>query len=112
VDGQCTLMDEVHTTDSSRYFYQEGYQERLLAGGHQKQLSKEYLREWLLEQGFSGKEGQVVPDLPDAFRWSVYERYKELFEMMTGSVFEPVPIPPKEAFDRELGQVLTNAAVL
>lgn len=88
-DGELTLIDEVHTTDSSRYFYLEGYRQKLDAGEPQKQLSKEFLREWLMEKGFSGKEGQELPALPDSFRWSVYERYKELYEVLTGKSFSP-----------------------
>lgn len=89
-NGELTLIDEVHTTDSSRYFYLEGYQERQAKGEQQKQLSKEFLREWLMEHDFQGLEGQTLPDLPDEFRMQVYERYAELFEMLTGTTFEPV----------------------
>lgn len=88
--GELTLIDEVHTSDSSRYFYADGYEERLKQGKQQRQLSKEFLREWLMDKGFRGLEGQALPDLPDQFRWSVYERYKELYEVLTGSKFEPV----------------------
>src|SRR6056297_74896 len=89
-DGELTLIDEVHTTDSSRYFYKEGYEQRLEAGDQQKQLSKEFLREWLMDKGFRGEEGKKPPALPDSFRWSVYERYKELYEVLTGKTFNPV----------------------
>lgn len=89
-EGELTLIDEVHTTDSSRYFYKDGYDERQAKGEAQKQLSKEFLREWLMEQGFQGLEGQKLPDLPDSFRWKVFERYSELFETLTGQKFEPV----------------------
>jgi phosphoribosylaminoimidazole-succinocarboxamide synthase len=89
-DGKLTLIDEVHTTDSSRYFYKEGYKRRLAADEPQKQLSKEFLREWLMDKGFKGEENQSPPTLPDSFRWSVYERYKELFEVLTGEKFNPV----------------------
>lgn len=89
-NGDLTLIDEVHTTDSSRYFYKEGYKKRLKAGKPQKQLSKEFLREWLMEKGFNGKENQSPPALPDSFRWSVYERYKELYEVITAHQFQPV----------------------
>ncbi|REL33608.1 phosphoribosylaminoimidazolesuccinocarboxamide synthase [Rhodohalobacter sp. SW132] len=91
-NGELTLIDEVHTSDSSRYFYKNGYKRRLENDEQQKQLSKEFLREWLMEKGFSGKEGQQVPTLPDSFRWSVYNRYKELFEVLTGNIFEPEEI--------------------
>lgn len=89
-DGELTLIDEVHTTDSSRYFYKDGYKQRLEAGEPQKQLSKEFLREWLMDKGFKGQENQSPPSLPDSFRWSVYERYKELYEVLTGQSFNPV----------------------
>lgn len=88
-NGKLTLIDEVHTTDSSRYFYKEGYEKRLEAGEPQKQLSKEFLREWLMEKGFKGEEGQTPPTLPDSFRWSVYKRYKELYEVITAQDFKP-----------------------
>lgn len=89
-NGELTLIDEVHTTDSSRYFYKDGYEERQANGEGQKQLSKEFLREWLMEHNFQGLEGQSLPDLPDEFRMEVFERYAELFEMLTGNKFEPV----------------------
>lgn len=89
-DDELTLIDEVHTSDSSRYFYLDGYEKRQKRGLPQKQLSKEFLREWLMEKGFQGKEGQTLPDLPDSFRWSIYQRYAELFETLTGERFEPV----------------------
>lgn len=89
-EGELTLIDEVHTTDSSRYFYLEGYEERQAKGEQQKQLSKEFLREWLMEHNFQGLDGQILPDLPDEFRLEVYQRYAELFEMLTGKPFEPV----------------------
>ena len=101
-DGELTLIDEVHTTDSSRYFYKEGYEQRLEVGEPQKQLSKEFLREWLMDKGFQGVEGQTPPSLPDSFRWSVYERYKELYEVLTGLSFNPVGTVD---FDGELSHV-------
>ena len=87
--GELLLIDEVHTPDSSRYYYAEGYDERLAAGVPQRQLSKEFLREWLMAHGFRGQEGQHPPDLPDDFRVEVASRYIELFEMITGIPFEP-----------------------
>jgi len=84
-----TLIDEVHTADSSRYFYADGYEERLKKGEKQKQLSKEFLREWLMDHDFQGLEGQSLPDLPDEFRWKVFERYAELYKELTGKQFEP-----------------------
>lgn len=88
-NGEVTLIDEVHTADSSRYFYADEYEERLEKGEPQKQLSKEFLREWLMEHDFQGLEGQILPDLPDEFRWEVFERYAELFEQLTGNTFKP-----------------------
>lgn len=86
-DGTITLIDEIHTPDSSRYFYADGYQERQDAGEKQKQLSKEFVREWLIANGFQGLEGQSIPDMPEAFVQQVSERYIELFENITGEAF-------------------------
>ncbi|WP_423128560.1 phosphoribosylaminoimidazolesuccinocarboxamide synthase [Gaoshiqia sp. Z1-71] len=86
-DGQIYLIDEIHTPDSSRYFYATGYEERLAKGENQKQLSKEFVRQWLIENGFQGKEGQTVPLMDEAFVSSVSERYIELFENITGDSF-------------------------
>lgn len=78
------LIDEIHTPDSSRYYYLEGYAERLVRGEKQKQLSKEFVREWLIDNGFQGKDGQIMPTMPDEFVWSVSDRYIELFKLITG----------------------------
>jgi phosphoribosylaminoimidazole-succinocarboxamide synthase len=86
-DGKIYLIDEIHTPDSSRYFYAEGYQERFEKGEAQKQLSKEFVREWLMENGFQGKEGQQVPDMTEAIVNGISERYIELFENITGESF-------------------------
>ncbi|MGE4587541.1 MAG: phosphoribosylaminoimidazolesuccinocarboxamide synthase [Mangrovibacterium sp.] len=86
-DGQIYLIDEIHTPDSSRYFYSEGYEERLARGESQKQLSKEFVRQWLIENGFQGKEGQKVPVMDEAFVQSVTDRYIELYEKITGDPF-------------------------
>lgn len=86
-DGEIILIDEIHTPDSSRYFYADGYEERQEQGVQQKQLSKEFVRQWLISNGFQGKEGQVVPEMPDAFVEEVSERYIELFENITGESF-------------------------
>ena len=86
-DGEIVLIDEIHTPDSSRYFYLEGYKERLLKGEPQRQLSKEFVREWLMENGFQGKEGQQIPEMSDEFVESVSERYIELYEKITGEEF-------------------------
>jgi len=86
-EGKIMLIDEIHTPDSSRYFYATGYQERQDSGEQQKQLSKEFVRQWLIGNGFQGKEGQVVPDMPDEFVKEVSDRYIELFENITGETF-------------------------
>ena len=86
-DGKIYLIDEIHTPDSSRYFYAEGYEERLAKGENQKQLSKEFVRQWLIENNFQGKEGQVIPEMNEAFVNSVSDRYIELFENITGDKF-------------------------
>jgi phosphoribosylaminoimidazole-succinocarboxamide synthase len=86
-NGRIYLIDEIHTPDSSRYFYAEGYAERLAKGENQKQLSKEFVRQWLIENGFQGHEGQVVPKMDEAFVQSVSERYIELYESITGDQF-------------------------
>jgi phosphoribosylaminoimidazole-succinocarboxamide synthase len=82
------LIDEIHTPDSSRYFYLKDFDQRQKQGGHQVQLSKEFAREWLMDNGFQGKEGQQIPDLTDEFIHSVSERYIELFEKITGGKFQ------------------------
>ena len=86
-EGKIYLIDEIHTPDSSRYFYAEGYEERLANNENQKQLSKEFVREWLMENGFQGKEGQQVPAMSDEFVNSVSERYIELYEQVSGEKF-------------------------
>ena len=86
-NGTIYLMDEIHTPDSSRYFYAEGYQERFEKGEAQKQLSKEFVREWLMENGFQGKDGQKVPEMTPAIVQSISDRYIELFENITGEKF-------------------------
>lgn len=86
-EGKIYLIDEIHTPDSSRYFYAEGYEERLAKGENQKQLSKEFVRQWLIENGFQGKEGQQVPFMSDDFVMQVSDRYIELFEHITGDKF-------------------------
>ena len=83
-NGTIYLMDEIHTPDSSRYFYSEGYEERFAKGEPQKQLSKEFVREWLMDNGFQGKEGQQVPEMTDEIVTSISERYIELYEHITG----------------------------
>jgi phosphoribosylaminoimidazole-succinocarboxamide synthase len=86
-DGKIYLIDEIHTPDSSRYFYADGYQERFDKGEPQKQLSKEFVREWLMENGFQGREGDTLPVIPDEFVEQVSARYIELYETITGEKF-------------------------
>ena len=86
-DGKIFLIDEIHTPDSSRYFYAEGYEERLKSGEKQRQLSKEFVREWLMENGFQGKDGQKVPEMTDEFISQVSDRYIELYECIVGEKF-------------------------
>ncbi len=89
-EGDIYLIDEIHTPDSSRYFYSEGYEERLAKGDPQRQLSKEFVREWLMENGFQGKEGQQVPEMTPAIVESISNRYIELYEQITGEPFVKV----------------------
>lgn len=100
--GNVTLIDEIHTADSSRYFYANGYEERLKNNQPQKQLSKEFLREWLMDHNFQGLEGENIPGLPDEFRIEVYERYAELFKQLTGNHFNPSPI---NNFNKQIAEV-------
>jgi phosphoribosylaminoimidazole-succinocarboxamide synthase len=86
-EGKIVLIDEIHTPDSSRYFYEEGYQERQDKGASQKQLSKEFVRQWLIENGFQGLEGQQIPEMSDAKISEISNRYIELYEQITGEVF-------------------------
>lgn len=86
-DGKIYLIDEIHTPDSSRYFYSEGYEERQEKGEPQRQLSKEFVRQWLIENGFQGQEGQTVPEMTDAIVAGISERYIELYEVFTGRKF-------------------------
>jgi len=86
-DGKIYLIDEIHTPDSSRYFYAEGYQERFEKGEAQRQLSKEFVRQWLMDNGFQGKDGQTIPEMTDEIVASITERYIELYENITGEKF-------------------------
>ena len=87
-EGKIYLMDEIHTPDSSRYFYAEGYAERLAAGETQTQLSKEFVREWLMANGFQGQEGQQVPEMTEDIVNGITERYVELYDNIVGEKFE------------------------
>ncbi len=106
LNGEIVLMDEIHTPDSSRYFYAEGYAERQAKGGKQKQLSKEFVREWLMANGFQGKEGQVMPVMPEAFIQEITDRYVELYERVTGKGF--VRDGSVDIAERVLGNVLST----
>ncbi len=101
-EGDIYLIDEIHTPDSSRYFYSEGYEERLAKGDPQRQLSKEFVREWLMENGFQGKEGQQVPEMTPAIVESISNRYIELYEQITGETFV------KASTDDLLGRIEQN----
>jgi len=96
-DGKIYLIDEIHTPDSSRYFYAEGYAQRQKNGEPQKQLSKEFVRQWLIENGFQGKEGQQVPLMTDAIVTSISDRYKELFSQVTGQQLPTIDYAGLEA---------------
>lgn len=96
-DGKIVLIDEIHTPDSSRYFYAEGYQERQASGEAQKQLSKEFVRQWLIANGFQGKEGQQIPEMTDDYIATVSERYIELYENIIGEAFVKSDISNIEA---------------
>ena len=104
-DGKVMLIDEIHTPDSSRYFYADGYEERLAKGEPQRQLSKEFVRQWLIENGFMGRPGEVVPQMTDEFCESVSERYIELYEHITGRKF--VKADEHDLTDRIASNVLT-----
>ena len=86
-DGKIILIDEIHTPDSSRYFYAEGYEERFVKGEEQRQLSKEFVRQWLIQNGFQGKTGQKIPEMTEEYCNSVAERYIELYEHIVGEKF-------------------------
>ncbi|TAG61975.1 MAG: phosphoribosylaminoimidazolesuccinocarboxamide synthase, partial [Runella slithyformis] len=91
LDGRIYLIDEIHTPDSSRYFYADGYAENQEKGETQRQLSKEFVREWLIANGFQGKEGQAIPEMSDEWVNQISERYIELYEKVTGKPFEKAP---------------------
>jgi phosphoribosylaminoimidazole-succinocarboxamide synthase len=107
-DGTIYLIDEIHTPDSSRYYILDGYAERQKIGEHQKQLSKEFVREWLMENGFQGLEGQLMPHMPDDFVELVSNRYIELYERLTGNDF--IPAPQDDIKDRIESNVLRYLA--
>jgi phosphoribosylaminoimidazole-succinocarboxamide synthase len=100
IDDTIYLMDEIHTPDSSRYFYADGYEERQAKGERQKQLSKEFVREWLIENNFMGKQGQVVPEMTDEWISVISNRYIELYEKVIGEKFVPEILSDDETFSR------------
>jgi phosphoribosylaminoimidazole-succinocarboxamide synthase len=104
IGDEIYLMDEIHTPDSSRYFYADGFNERLANNEKQKQLSKEFVREWLIENNFMGKEGQTVPEMTDEKIDTISKRYIELYEQITGQKFIP-----KEMKEDELFEVISEA---
>jgi phosphoribosylaminoimidazole-succinocarboxamide synthase len=99
LDDEIVLMDEIHTPDSSRYFYAEGFDERQAKGEKQKQLSKEFVREWLISHNFMGKEGQIVPEMTDEWIQTISNRYIELYEKIIGEKFDPRQPGEKEVYD-------------
>ncbi len=110
-DGKVILIDEIHTPDSSRYFYAEGYQERFEKGEPQRQLSKEFVRQWLIDHNFMGKEGQTVPEMAPEFCEEVSQRYIELYEHITGLKFQPAPSDNLEGrIEKNLLDCLENLA--
>lgn len=112
-NGKIYLIDEVHTPDSSRYYYLDGYAERQQRGEKQQQLSKEFVREWLMSKGFQGLEGQKMPDMPDDFVALVSERYIELYERVTAQPFTPVTsINPQERIERNVLKWLERNEVI
>jgi phosphoribosylaminoimidazole-succinocarboxamide synthase len=97
-NGQIVLMDEIHTPDSSRYFYADGFEERQRRGEKQRQLSKEFVREWLIQNEFMGKEGQTVPEMSDEWVETISKKYIELYEKLTGHAFEPMQMDDEEMY--------------
>ena len=98
IGDEIYLMDEIHTPDSSRYFYADGFEERQAKGERQKQLSKEFVREWLIENNFMGKEGQHVPEMSDEWVNTISQRYIELYENVIGEKFIPKDLSDEETY--------------
>ena len=105
IGDEIVLMDEIHTPDSSRYFYADGFEERQSTGERQKQLSKEFVREWLIENNFMGKEGQTVPKMSDAWIQTISNRYIELYEKIIGEKFVPVELSDEETEKLVVGEL-------
>jgi phosphoribosylaminoimidazole-succinocarboxamide synthase len=99
-NGEIVLMDEIHTPDSSRYFYADGFDERQQRGEKQKQLSKEFVREWLIQNEFMGKEGQQVPEMSDTWVETISNKYIELYEKLTGKAFSPMQLEEEEIYGK------------
>ena len=109
-DGEIFLIDEIHTPDSSRYFYADGYEERFARGEQQKQLSKEFVREWLMDNGFQGREGEKVPYMSPEFVMQISERYIELYEKITGMKFKKANAgDPLRRIEENVGRFLAEA---
>ena len=107
LNGEIVLMDEIHTPDSSRYFYADGFEERQLTGERQKQLSKEFVREWLIANNFMGKEGQTVPEMTDDWVQVISKRYIELYEKLIGASFQPLELSDNDT-EASVLQALNN----
>ncbi|MEO5945032.1 MAG: phosphoribosylaminoimidazolesuccinocarboxamide synthase [Ferruginibacter sp.] len=105
IGDEIILMDEIHTPDSSRYFYAEGFEERQANDQKQKQLSKEFVREWLIENNFMGKEGQAVPEMTTDWIQTISHRYIELYEKITGTKFNPQDLSDKETYDLTVNEL-------
>lgn len=106
-NGAIVLMDEIHTPDSSRYFYAEGFNDRQQRGDRQKQLSKEFVREWLIQNEFMGKEGQTVPEMSDEWVHTISAKYIELYERLTGKAFVPSTLSDEETYQRIVARLQT-----
>jgi phosphoribosylaminoimidazole-succinocarboxamide synthase len=102
LNGEIVLMDEIHTPDSSRYFYTDGFEERQLKGERQLQLSKEFVREWLIANDFMGKTGQVVPEMTDEWVQTISKRYIQLYEQLIGEAFVPVDLTEEEMYNQTI----------
>ncbi len=107
IDNEIYLMDEIHTPDSSRYFYADGFEERQFKGEHQKQLSKEFVREWLIENNFMGKAGQIVPEMTDEWVNTISKRYIELYEKVIGEDFIPEELTDEETYNSIMSTLST-----
>lgn len=105
IAGEIYLMDEVHTPDSSRYFFTDGFEERQVSGERQKQLSKEFVREWLIANNFMGKKEQSVPAMSDEWVQTISQRYTELYEKVIGEPFKPEPLSDEELYHRTIGAI-------